>query len=280
MVNYTERNAAKLRSIEKLVKADYRQKNNLKKSERKAVEELRIAVKNKQIVICKSDKDGKIVLVNYRDYNVIIEKELSKFSHLHTLITNNIKSYLNKIRKTAEDKIIELHQHGAISDDLLKHTVGVILYDHFDIPSRLLQSACNITTSKITALLEYIFQPIRVKFCSSKLDEYCRDSKHYLLNLVNWKNNAELDLNQNNLYIVAGDVKFLYPSIPRSLVEKALTFAFTYHSFFTQAVIDILIILAMFCLHNVIIQHKQNFYTQKTGIITGDHHSISPSKIT
>ena len=90
----------------------------------------------------------------------------------------------------------------------------------FDIPTSLLQSAGNITTSKITALLEYIFQPINVKFCSSKHDEYCRDSKHYLLNLVNWKNNAELDLNENNLYIVVGNVKSLYPSIPRSLVKK------------------------------------------------------------
>ena len=84
----------------------------------------------------------------------------------------------------------------------------------------------------------------------------------------------------NNLYIVAGDVKYLYPSIPRSLVEKALTFAFTYHSFFTQAVIDILVNLAMFCLHNVIIQHKQNFYTQKTDIITGDNHLVSLANIT
>ena len=90
----------------------------------------------------------------------------------------------------------------------------------------------------------------------------------------------KLDLNDNNLYIVAGDVKSLYPSIPRSLVEKALTFALTYHSFFTQAVIDILVNLAMFCLHNVIIQHKQNFYIQKTAIITGDNHSVSLANIT
>ena len=82
------------------------------------------------------------------------------------------------------------------------------------------------------------------------------------------------------MYIVAGDVKSLYPSISRSLVEKALTFALTYHSFFTQAVFDILVNLAMFCLHNVIIQHKQNFYTQKTGIITGDNHSVSLANIT
>ena len=36
----------------------------------------------------------------------------------------------------------------------------------------------------------------------------------------------------------------------------------------------------MFCLHNVIIQHKQNFYTQETGIITGDNHSVSLANIT
>ena len=51
VVNYTDRIAAKLRSIEKHVKADHRQKNNLKISERKVIEELRRAVKNKQIVI-------------------------------------------------------------------------------------------------------------------------------------------------------------------------------------------------------------------------------------
>ena len=90
----------------------------------------------------------------------------------------------------------------------------------------------------------------------------------------------ELDLNENNLYIVARDVKSLYPSIPRFLVEKALTFALTYHSLFTQAVVDILVNLAMFCLHNAIIQHKQNFYTQKIGVITGDNHSVSLANIT
>ena len=80
--------------------------------------------------------------------------------------------------------------------------------------------------------------------------------------------------------MVAGDVKSLYPSISRSSVEKALTFALTHHSLFTQAVIDILVNLAMFCLHNVIIQHKQNFCTKKTGIITGDNHSVSLANIT
>ena len=44
---------------------------------------------------------------------------------LHTLTTKNMKSHLSKIRKTAESKIIKLHQHGVISKDLLEHTVGI-----------------------------------------------------------------------------------------------------------------------------------------------------------
>ena len=87
-------------------------------------------------------------------------------------------------------------------------------------------------------------------------------------------------VNENSLYIVVGDVRSLYPSIPRSLVEKALRLALTHHSLFTQAVINILVNLAMLWLHNVIIQHKQNFYTQKTVIITGDNHSVLLANIT
>ena len=38
--------------------------------------------------------------------------------------------------------------------------------------------------------------------------------------------------------------------------------------------------LAIFCLENVIIQHKTNFFTQDSGIITGDNHSVSLANIT
>ena len=65
----------------------------------------------------------------------------------------------------------------------------------------------------------------------------------------------------------------------RSLVEEALRFARTHYSHFTQAVINILVHLAMFCLDDVIIQHKQNFYTQKTGIITVDNHLVALANI-
>ena len=36
----------------------------------------------------------------------------------------------------------------------------------------------------------------------------------------------------------------------------------------------------MFCLDNVIIQHKEQFFKQANGIITGDNHSVSIANIT
>jgi len=91
----------------------------------------------------------------------------------------------------------------------------------FDIPVRLLQSAGDITTSKIIALLEHILQPISVKFCSTEVDKYCRDSKQYLQEPDAWKANYS-DTIIDDLYIVAGDVKALYPTVSRQLVKRHL----------------------------------------------------------
>ena len=150
----------------------------------------------------------------------------------------------------------------------------------FDIPIRLLQSAGNITTSKITAFLEHIFQPISIKFCQFKINEYCRDSKQYLHEVAEWKTTVHNNSNNDNLYIVAGDVKALYPTISRSLVEKALTYVLHHFSHYSKAAVKILVDLALFCLNNVVIQYKEGFFTQSIGIVTGDNHSVSLANIT
>lgn len=43
----------------------------------------------------------------------------------------------------------------------------------FNIPVHSLQTEGNITTSKITAFLKYIFQLISAKFCQADINEYC-----------------------------------------------------------------------------------------------------------
>ena len=43
----------------------------------------------------------------------------------------------------------------------------------FDLPTRILQSAGNITTSKITAFLDHIYKPFSIKFCEWGINKYC-----------------------------------------------------------------------------------------------------------
>ena len=81
-------------------------------------------------------------------------------------------------------------------------------------------------------------------------------------------------------YVVAADVKALYPSVSRPLIEKALKFALEKSSQFKIAVIKNIIQLTVFCLDNVVIKHKEQFFKQANGIITGDNHSVSIANIT
>ena len=103
--------------------------NNLNQSELSALHSLRKLVNNNEIVICKADKDGKIVIVNFGDYNFIMERELNKFKKIEQLTTDNIKKHLNSVIHTAEKNIIDLHKLGVIEDQLLKHTIGVKFYN-------------------------------------------------------------------------------------------------------------------------------------------------------
>ena len=93
-----------------------------------------------------------------------------------------------------------------------------------DIPVRLLQSVGHITTSRFTAFLEHLLQPVSVEFCKSTINEFCRDSKHYLQDLCEWEKNHNASNIKNNdpLYLVAADVCALYPSIKRETVKMAL----------------------------------------------------------
>ena len=144
-----------------------------------------------------------------------------------------------------------------------------------DIPVRLLQSAGNITTSRVTTFLESLLQPISVQYCKLWVDEYCRDSKTYLEQLVNWKDSSA----SRNVWISTADVQALYPSIPRDILEKSLMSAFNTCTDYSRTIKSILIELIIYCLNNVILQYQDNFYKQNKGIVTGDNHSVSIANI-
>ena len=82
-----------------------------------------------KIVIFKSDKDGKILVVNYCDYNLIMKREFENaFSQNHALTLNNCAKHFCTVRKKTETMVKNLHGLGLLDDEMLKHVLGKKLY--------------------------------------------------------------------------------------------------------------------------------------------------------
>ena len=218
----------KLRNLGPKVEKQYLHNNNLPFRLKLALKTIKMLISEQKVVVCRTDKDGKILIVNYSDYHEIMEKELNKFDVLQFTPQIMHKQFEVNKRK-CENLIISLFEKGVISKDLLYHSTGYrvkencyqkvtgelakyfacsspayayplfkthkLQPDHLlnaritDIPVRLLQSAGHIPTSRFTAMIEYILHPIAVKYCQDGINGYCRDSTHYLLELDQWKSN-------------------------------------------------------------------------------------------
>jgi len=75
----------------------------------------------------------------------------------------------------------------------------------------------KITTSRVTAMVECILQPMSAEFCQSDLNLHCKDSKKYITELINWQNregpHLQAKLLNCELHLVAADVTGLYPNL-------------------------------------------------------------------
>ena len=83
----------------------YRTKNNLLKEQRKRFSKLAKLTEERKIVICRKDKDRKIVILNY---DAIMTRELQQFEKLHVSVDGS-DTYLEKVRKDCNDLVIKLH---------------------------------------------------------------------------------------------------------------------------------------------------------------------------
>nr|CAB3263301.1 uncharacterized protein LOC108950347 [Phallusia mammillata] len=225
-IAYSELVESKLRNVETTVNEAYKHRNNLPPKLRDSLRSLRAAVRQRKIVVCKSDKDGKIVIVDFTDYDRLIKRELQQFKQLDES-TASLNSIVKHTKTTCDAFVVSLHNHGIISETLLFHTIGckeysgclrkvpgpsakyfsntqpAYVYPLFKthkltpeqlrtcsidrIPIRLLQSAGNTFCSRYTALLEHILKPISQRYCSCKVNEFCQDSQHYLKELIKWQ---------------------------------------------------------------------------------------------
>ena len=72
--------SSKLRNLKPTVTKLYRTSNNLNPDLRTALKQLINLVKNKNIVIYKADKDGKIIVLDFADYISIMNRDFKTFT--------------------------------------------------------------------------------------------------------------------------------------------------------------------------------------------------------
>ena len=98
----------KLRNIKPLVLKAYQTKNNLSKEQRKSFSKLAKLTEERKIVICRADKDGKIAILNYDEYDAIMTRELQQFEKLDVSVDGS-DTYLEKVRKNCNELVVKLH---------------------------------------------------------------------------------------------------------------------------------------------------------------------------
>ena len=178
-------------------------------------------------------------------------------------------------KKTTFQAYLLFKTHKLTPENLQNNDIKEILL-------RLLQSDGN-STSHITAFLEFILKLISAEFCRNCPNEFCQDSRQYIGDLLMWKerltNKLETAKQKPVFYIVAADVKALYPSLYGDIVTKALECALEKHSDYSAQARKIIIELNKICLNNVVTQYGDQLYIQKNGIITIDNHSVSLANI-
>ena len=78
---------------------------------------LKKLVKDRKIVICCADKDGKLLVLDFKDYNLIMEREFAtQFQELIHVDLTTLNHELQQIKDKYDKFLINLHRAGAIDD--------------------------------------------------------------------------------------------------------------------------------------------------------------------
>ena len=122
---YVELCRTKLLNIIPAVKQKYKSRNNLPKNLKDALAKLKHLVNSEKIVFCQSDKDGKIVIMDYQDYVEIIEKEMEEYKKI-VIGNSNKNELITEIKNKADRMVLTLYEEDLIDEELLYKTIGMI----------------------------------------------------------------------------------------------------------------------------------------------------------
>ena len=122
---YCQSITSKLQNFKNKVNFHFHQRNNLNLEMRTSLKHLSQLVHTNKIVICKADKDGEIIIVDYKDYQKIMEAKLEQFEILNDWNIDNKNAKFDVVMDQCYNKMVELYSLGEIKDDVLFHTCGI-----------------------------------------------------------------------------------------------------------------------------------------------------------
>ena len=122
---YSEMILTRMRNLKPLVKHMFTSRNNSHNEGRTRLTKLMRKVRKRDIVICKADNDGEILIIDYSNYDQIMNNQLClQFTQL-TLNEATIKQHLATTLNQGKNWMIRLYDLNAISAQMLFNTIGV-----------------------------------------------------------------------------------------------------------------------------------------------------------
>ena len=122
MKNYTKLIYKKIEDLKDKVNQNFKFKNNLNNEMKIALKKLKKLINQNKRVITNSDKDGKILILNFKDYAHIVSEELKKFEEIK--INTSLTNFINQTKIKAELKVENLNKINVIDENILFHTIG------------------------------------------------------------------------------------------------------------------------------------------------------------
>lgn len=244
-------------------KRNYKVHDNLTKEERKALDELK---RDNTIVVKPADKGGGVVLLNVKDYELEINRQLDNTLFYKKLKSNPTETF----KKEIHDVLQCLFERGEINKnelDFMKvdHPITPVIYTlpkiHKNIenpPGRPIISGIGSLTEKISTFIDSFLRPHVMT-----LPSFVKDSMDMIRAL------KDIQLPTEDTMLATFDVESLYTNIPHDGGIEAVDFFLRdKHSNMTPSV-DCIKTLTEIVLTKNFFMFKNDFFLQVKGTAMG-----------
>ena len=109
-----------------MLEFSFKYRNNTSQDLRSSFKYLKKLVKDRKTVICCADKDGKLLVLDFKDYNLIMEREFAnQFKEMTHVDLTTVHHELQQIKYKCDNFLKNLHKAGAIDDSMSFQVTGL-----------------------------------------------------------------------------------------------------------------------------------------------------------